>query len=245
MQIDQTNSLKKQLDSLKQRNAIQRKLLRDELGDGIWGLEEKNSFSHEEIVFLFARVFPALGIDRIKKVQTNYPDCICEKDGQKFAIEFEPKLSQFNDHIGKHDLSECDCIVCWEDNLKKYDPIREEINKHDIEVVELKEFYNENRIRNRNKPAGWSINDIMRLSENQLKVLSAFIMKDTSILSKQEISNIIQIEGRALGGVLGGFPRRGIWIVRKHPRGYQFNDDLREKVEKVLEEFGQDIGITY
>jgi hypothetical protein len=85
----------------------------------------------------------------------------------------------------------------------------------------------------------------MRLSENQLKILYAFIAKEKNILTKEEISEVSKINGKGLGGVLGGFPRKGSWIIRKHPRGYQFNKVFKEKVEQVLEDIGRDIGIVY
>jgi hypothetical protein len=65
------------------------------LGEGIWGLEKKDNFTHEEILFLFARVFPIFGIDYIKLIRTNYPDCICVMDGNEVGIEIESVLSSF------------------------------------------------------------------------------------------------------------------------------------------------------
>ena len=35
----------------------------------------------------------------MKKVRTEYPDCICSKDGQEVGIEFEPVLSSFKNHF--------------------------------------------------------------------------------------------------------------------------------------------------
>ena len=114
-----------QIVSLKQRNARIRKSLRDKLGQGVWGLEEKDKFSHEEIVFLFARVFPVFGFEFIKEVRTSFPDCICVKNDEEVAIEFESVLSDFSDHINNHDLSKCQYIVCWEDDVGLYSSIKE------------------------------------------------------------------------------------------------------------------------
>jgi hypothetical protein len=132
MDLKQINHLKDQINYLKQQNARIRKSLSDQLGYGIWGLEEKDSISHEELVFLFARIFRAFDIKYVKEVQTNYPDCICVKNNdEEYAIEFEPKLSSFSQHIEKNDnLDVCNCIVCWEDDLGKFHSVKDQINEH-------------------------------------------------------------------------------------------------------------------
>lgn len=129
-----------QLKSLQQQVAIQKKIVRDKLGTGIWGLDKKENFTHEEIVFLFASVFPVFGIDSIKLIRTTYPDCICFKDGKEVGIEFEPSLSSFKDHINKDDLSKCQYIVCWDNDLPLHSDIQMEIDKNYIQVLQLKEF---------------------------------------------------------------------------------------------------------
>jgi hypothetical protein len=80
---------------LKAQVAKYRTMARQELGYGIWGLETKTKFTHDEIVFLFARIFPALGFDYVKEIRTGYPDCICMKNNDPVGIEFEPVLSSF------------------------------------------------------------------------------------------------------------------------------------------------------
>ncbi len=40
-----------QLKSLEQQVAILKKVVRDKLGTGIWGLDKRENFTHEEIVF--------------------------------------------------------------------------------------------------------------------------------------------------------------------------------------------------
>lgn len=57
----------KKEQSLKAQVGILKKIVNDKLGEGFWGLKkEKDKFTHEEIVFLFARIFRALGFDHIK-----------------------------------------------------------------------------------------------------------------------------------------------------------------------------------
>lgn len=233
----------KQVESLKQQNARLRKVVKDKLGREVWGLDKKDKFTHEEIVFLFARVFPVFGIDYIKKVRSSYPDCICVKDDKEIAIEFEPVLSSFRDHINKDKLTQCQYIVCWKDDLELHSPIKEEIQKHDITVIELRRFYEEGKVKDRTKSLEWSRKDMQRFTENQLKLLYAFVALEKDILTSEEISKFTKVKGKALGGVIGGFTQSKEWIIRKHPRGWQFNKKYKQKVIEVVREFAADIGI--
>lgn len=114
--------------SLQAQVARLKAISRDKLGEGIWGLKKtKDKFTHEEIIFLFSRIFNALGFDYIKEIRTEYPDCICVRENKEVGIEFEPILSSFADHIQKHDLNSCQYIVCWKDDLNPSDSILQEI----------------------------------------------------------------------------------------------------------------------
>ena len=67
----------KKIESLQAQLSRSKKIIKDILGEGIWGLKkEDNKFTHEEIVFLFARIFYALGFDYVKKVRTAYSGAI-------------------------------------------------------------------------------------------------------------------------------------------------------------------------
>ncbi|MHC4229366.1 MAG: hypothetical protein ACYSW0_18205 [Planctomycetota bacterium] len=214
------------LDSLRQQNARLRKAVKDKLGDGVWGLvKNKEAFTHEEILFLFARVYPVFGIDHIKEIRTNFPDCKCVKDGKEVTVEFEPVLSNFQDHINKDDLTRCQYIVCWKDDLDIYSPIREEINKNGIQVIQLKQFYQEGKVKKRTQSIKYSEKDFRKMSENKLRLLYAFISKDENILTSEEISEFTGIKGKPLGGVIGGFSSHKDWIVRQHPKGWEFNTE--------------------
>ena len=227
-----------QLESLQQKVAIQKKIVHDKLGTGIWGLDKKEKFTHDEIVFLFARVFPVFGIDSIKVIRTTYPDCICFKDGKEVGVEFEPSLSSFKEHINKDDLSKCQYIVCWENDLPLHSNIQEEIDKNYIQVLQLKEFYEENIIKDRIKSVVWTRKAIMRLKTNQLKVLSAFIEIDKEILTNEEIKNHTKIEGQPLGPLLSSFIKNLDWLIRKHPSGgWQFNMTYKQEVIDTLKRF--------
>ena len=69
----------------------------------------------------------------VEAVHSGFPDCEAKrkiKSGrwQRVKIEFEYKASNFIGH--KHDSSECDLIVCWENDW--YDC--------PIEVISLKDY---------------------------------------------------------------------------------------------------------
>jgi len=238
----------KETKSLKQQNAILRKIARDQLGEGIWGLRKDiQRFTHEEIVFLFARVFSLYGIDYVKEIRTNYPDCICVKEAQEIGIEFEALLSGFQSHLANSDdLTKCQYIVCWKDDVEIHSPLRHEIERHKINVLELERLYNDFRVKRRSQSVEWTENEMARLKPNQLKVLNVFISLDRDVLKTGDIGDSLNIHGRALGGALKGFTemaKRKEWLVRKHPMGWQFNKKYRQKVVTTIKEFGKDIGI--
>lgn len=225
---------------LKQQNAIMKKVVRDKLGLGVWGFNKKgDSFTHEEIVYLFARIFPVFGFEYIKKVRTSYPDCIAVKDDQEVSIEFEPKLSVFADHVAKHDLKKCQYIVCWMDDLEPYNSLRKKIADNNIAVIQLKEYYEEGKVKSREISLDWSAKEIDRLKINQIKALSAFIASGKNILTNKEIGNHTNLKGKSIGGVLGGFTQiKKDWLVRKHPSGeWQFNKKYKQKVINAIKKF--------
>lgn len=153
------------LNVLKQQNARLRKAVKDKLGEGVWGLKKNDDkFSHEEILFLFARVFQAFGIDHIVEIRTNFPDCKCIKDGEQIAIEFEPLLSNFQDHVSNDDLNKCQFIVCWEDDLGVHSHVKDEINKHNIQVIQLKQLFEEGKVKKRTQSIEYTDKDLDRKS---------------------------------------------------------------------------------
>lgn len=237
MKIKHQHSLESQVGRLK-------KVVKDTLGEGLWGLKkDSKKFTHEEILFLFARVFPVYGIDYIKEVRTEYPDCICVKEGKEIGIEFEVELSSFRDHLTKHDLSKCQYVVCWKDDLELYNPMREEIEKNGIEVLELQKLYEEGKVKTRKTSLVVDQALIDGLAENQLKVLKAFIDANKHLLTKDEIAEATGVHGKSLGGPLGGFMilRKSMvdWIVRKRPDRvtWEFNKKHRDKIIATLKKF--------
>lgn len=86
--------------------------------------------NEQGVVFLFGMIARELGM-YVELVRPGYPDCIAKRyigkgRWEEVRIEFEYRSSNF-----KHDLSECDMIVCWEHDWDKC--------PKSIEVIELKE----------------------------------------------------------------------------------------------------------
>jgi hypothetical protein len=233
----------KKIESLKAQISRSKKIMKDLLGEGIWGLKkEDNKFTHEEIVFLFSRIFSALGFDYVNKVRKEFPDCICYREGKEVGIEFEPVLSSFRNHIREQDLDSCQYIICWENDLETYNSMIDEIKEKHIEVIELKKIYEEQKISDRYITKVITQADINKFSQNKLKVLKAFIESGKNILTKEEISHELGISGRGLGGVLKGFTeleRTKIdWIVRQRPdRKWEINLKHKKNIIKTLEEY--------
>ncbi len=240
-------------DKQKERLQLQvircKTMVRDRLGDGVWGLgTEVDKFTHEEIVFLFARIFQALGFEYVKKVRTGYPDCLCVKDKREVGVEFEPVLSSFKEHITKKDdLAKCQFIVCWKDDTSPHDSITTEIRAANIEVIELRSIFEEGKITDRFASTVITKDDFRRLTKNQLLVLRVFVQQDKVILTRSEISKGIDLTGQALGGALKGFTelskKRIDWLLRQRPghkeeREWEINRKHWDMVIKTLKEYG-------
>ncbi len=235
---------KKIIHSLRQQVAILRKVASDSVGKGYWGLDKDSDekFTHEEILFLFARIFHAIGFDAIKKVRTNYPDVIATEDGVDKGIELEPLLSTFKHHLPKDDLSLCDYIVCWKNDLPRTDGLHKTLTDNNIEVLELRKFYELTKIKKKITKLVYERKDIEKLTDGQLKILRVFIQDDDDkdIISKDEMQKRLGKPGKIVGPRIGGLTqssKRKLWLVRETPRGYQFNKKYKRLVEEVLKEF--------
>lgn len=85
--------------------------------------------THEEMVFLFAKLHDKVGFPYIKQVQSAYPDvCALDRDGKERKIEIEVLASQFD-----HQPKGCDTIVCWENDL-------ETTPKDWPEIIQLRDY---------------------------------------------------------------------------------------------------------
>jgi len=82
------------------------------------------------VIFLFGKVTKDLNM-YIEEIKPGFPDCVARRftgrGWERVAIEFEYKSSSFVVH--KHDVDNCDIIVCWEHDWKDCP----------LEVIELRE----------------------------------------------------------------------------------------------------------
>jgi len=210
------------------------------LGKGFWGLKkEKEDFSHEEIVFLFARIFNSLAFDYVKEIKVPFPDCVCIEDNDQKGIEFEVKLSDFSNHLNSPNLKKCQYIVCWENDLDSDNPLYETIKSNNIGIIELKRKYDEGKIKSLKSQLAYSDRDLLRLSDNAKKILRAFIASGKNELTRDEIKELTELQGQGLGGALSGFTQRENkeWLVRRKGRSmYSFNTNYKDKIELAIGE---------
>jgi len=96
--------------------------------------------NEQGVVFLFGRVLEDLNL-YIEEIRIKYPDCVARrytgKGWERVYIEFEFKASAFISH--DHDPSECNIIVCWENDLSKEDKKK----LPGIEIIELSTLIDE------------------------------------------------------------------------------------------------------
>lgn len=82
------------------------------------------------VIFLFGKVTKDLNM-YIEEIKPGFPDCVARRftgrGWERVAIEFEYKSSSFVEH--KHDVNDCDIIVCWEHDWPDCP----------LEVIELRE----------------------------------------------------------------------------------------------------------
>lgn len=86
--------------------------------------------SHDEVMFLFSKMHEKIGFPYVTKIQQAYPDAYAiDTDRGIKRIEIETYASQFEGH----NPSDCDLIVCWENDL-------EIVPDGWPEIIQLKDF---------------------------------------------------------------------------------------------------------
>jgi len=228
---------KEENEKLKQANASLRRVAGQWLGSGYWGLnpEENRKFSHEEIIFLFSKVHTYLGFESILLIQQEYPDCLVLKQGQKKYIEFEPKLSDF-DHTNDDDLSKCNYIVCWEDDLDESKLLKKRIKEAGIEIVELKKHWELTKVSKYTKHFEWNRRDFELMRPGKISILSAFIKSGKEFLTHEEVQEYSGKKGKSYGGAKKGFfeQEQREWLIRDVKDGLRVNRKYWDIIKEVL-----------
>lgn len=202
-----------------------------------WGLDvrDNHKFSEQEVVFMFARGFEKLGFNSIVKIQQEYPDSIVKEGKKERKIEFEAYSNNFEDHIRNDKLSDCDYIVCWENDLRK--DLLKKVKMAGIKIIELKKEWEKGQ-----RNAQWDDAPLLgsylnNRKLNSLKILRAFITADVGELDTSALANKTGIKGKALGGSLSSFLQgryKNKIIKRVRRNVYSFNRDLMHIVRNVL-----------
>lgn len=97
--------------------------------------------SETMVVHLAGFITPLFGW-RTVMVREEFPDALFEdiRTGKKIRVEFESLASHFLDH--SHSPSDCDAIICWQDNLSMGDKARYLFTKNpDLKIIELRKIF--------------------------------------------------------------------------------------------------------
>lgn len=68
-----------------------------------------------ETIILFCQVASQHGFTIISAQTHTFPDAIINRNGIDYRVEFE--FESYNFWVHEHDPSNCDFVICWEDNL--------------------------------------------------------------------------------------------------------------------------------
>jgi hypothetical protein len=97
--------------------------------------------SETMVVHLAGFITPLFGW-RTLMVREEFPDALFEdiRTGEQIRVEFEGLASHFIDH--NHSPSDCDAIICWQDNLSMVDKVRYLFTKNpDLKIIELRKIF--------------------------------------------------------------------------------------------------------
>jgi hypothetical protein len=73
--------------------------------------------NEQGVIIEFAKCAERYGYE-ILSIQESYPDAIVRRNGVEYRTEFEFSASNFRQH--KHDVRECDLVICWENDLHDF-----------------------------------------------------------------------------------------------------------------------------
>ena len=75
-------------------------------------------------------------------IREEFPDALFEdiKTGERIRVEFESLSTNFLAH--NHSPSECDVVMCWQDNMSMADKSRHLFAKNpNLRIIELKKLF--------------------------------------------------------------------------------------------------------
>lgn len=116
-------------------------MLEEDVGN-FRGLLYEPTYEHE-VMILFGLLIPYLRDNFvIDQYPGTFPDCIALRNGQRVGIEFEVEASGFYDHEDEENLSECNLLVCWRNDIPHKTTSRDgvetlNVKGHIVEILAL------------------------------------------------------------------------------------------------------------
>lgn len=110
------------------------------------GLLFEPSVEHEAVIF-FSLLIPYLEESFVvDEYPDSFPDCFARRNGQKIGIEFETLASSFWIHENSDNLSKCNLLICWKNNIRGKTKRRNgieilNVRGQDIEIMALDRVY--------------------------------------------------------------------------------------------------------
>jgi hypothetical protein len=93
------------------------------------------------VVYLAGFIVPLFAW-RTLAIREEFPDALFEdiRTGEQIRVEFESLSSHFLDH--DHSPSDCDAIICWQDNITKTDKARYLfVRNPNLKIIELRKIF--------------------------------------------------------------------------------------------------------
>jgi len=93
------------------------------------------------VVYLFGFIAPLFGW-RTLIVRGEFPDALFEdmETNEQIRVEFESVSSNFLAHT--HSPSDCDAIICWQDDMARADKARYLLARNpDLKIIELRKLF--------------------------------------------------------------------------------------------------------
>ena len=103
--------------------------------------------------------------------------------------------------------------------------------------------YGPAKVRSRRRSIGWTRDDLAGCSEDQLKLLYAFVPLDRHVLTTQELQRFTGVHGKKISGPTEGLAGRSKkakdWLLRRRPAGdWGFNPAYRKDILWTVKQFG-------
>lgn len=140
---------------------------------------------------------------KVIQISDAFPDALIEYHGQTYKVEFEYKASNFIQH--KHDIRECDFIICWVNDLEETNYPIIDISVNDWWLQEPPVLHQETKEilywKTRAKRAERSLR-ILKGNHQTAKVKpTLYVPRDLTIDQRQQVVNQMANDGLTNGDI--------------------------------------------